>query len=151
MLALGIIIVVVFPKHMSLFWNNIVDKKELMKILGLRTVVYMVPDVNEAKKWYTDAFGIAPYFDEPFYVGFNIAGYELGLQPLEMKAEDKTKSVYAYWGVEDIHKAYDHFLALGAIADEAPNNVGGELMVASVKDPWGNLVGLIYNPYFKAE
>jgi len=50
-------------------------------ILGLRTVIYHVPDLQRAKAWYSTAFGVQPYFDEPFYVGFNIGGYELGLDP----------------------------------------------------------------------
>ena len=49
-------------------------------MLGLRTTIYKVADVKAATKWYAEAFRTAPYFDEPFYVGFNIAGYELGLQ-----------------------------------------------------------------------
>ena len=49
--------------------------------LGLRTVVYHVPDLARAKAWYEAAFEVKPYFDEPFYVGFNIGGFELGLDP----------------------------------------------------------------------
>ena len=115
-------------------------------ILGLRTVCYKVSDIDKAKAWYTDAFKTDPYFDEPFYVGFNIAGYELGLQPDEAVTGD---NVVTYWGVNDIQAEYDHFLSLGATAHEAPQNVGGEIIVASVKDEWGNVIGLIYNPEFK--
>lgn len=50
------------------------------RILGLRTTIYKVSDLAKAKVWYMKAFGVAPYFDEPYYVGFNIGGYELGLQ-----------------------------------------------------------------------
>ena len=50
-------------------------------MLGLRTTIYQVPDLAAAKAWYTKAFAKAPYFDEPFYVGFNIGGFELGLLP----------------------------------------------------------------------
>ena len=57
--------------------------------------------------------------------------------------------VVAYWGVEDIKKTYDKLMGLGAIAHEEPHNVGGEISVASVKDPWGNIIGIIYNPHFK--
>lgn len=120
-------------------------------MLGLRTVIYKVKDLEEAIKWYTKAFQIEPYFNEPFYVGFNIKGYELGLQPEEKAEPSKSENIFAYWGVENILEEYQRFLNLGAIEHEAPTNVGGELMVATVKDPWKNLVGLIYNPYFKSE
>ena len=118
-------------------------------ILGLRTTIYNVGDINAAKKWYAKAFGIAPYWDESFYVGFNIGGYELGLLPEESPTTDKKDSVYTYWGVNEIEKVYSHFLESGATEHEKPHSVGGPLMVASVKDPWGNVVGLIYNPAFK--
>ena len=111
----------------------------------------MVPDLEEGKSWYTEAFGVKPYFDEPFYVGFNIGGYELGLLPTEGGEGGKSESVLAYWGVEDINVQYSRMLRAGATEHEKPNNVGGDLMVASVKDPWGNIIGLIYNPYFKLE
>ena len=119
------------------------------KILGLRTTIYKVTNLEKAIAWYAKAFGTKPYFDEPFYVGFNIAGYELGLQPDETSAENKADNVVTYWGVEDVEKVYQEFLANGAIAHEEPQNVGGEIVVASVKDPWGNVIGLIYNPEFK--
>ena len=119
------------------------------KILGLRTVIYKVSDIKKAKAWYIKAFGVKPYFDEPFYVGYTIAGYELGLQPEETKPKKKEESVLAYWGVENVEKAYKAFLDLGAQEDEAPQNVGGDIVVATVKDPWGNIIGLIYNPDFK--
>lgn len=118
-------------------------------ILGLRTAIYKVGDMAKAVEWYAKAFQTQPYFNEPFYVGFNIGGYELGLQPEENPTTQKQESVTALWGVEDIQQEYDRLLALGATEYEKPTNVGGELMVASVKDPWGNILGLIYNPAFK--
>lgn len=120
-------------------------------MLGLRTVVYKVGDLNKAKEWYAKAFRSLPYFDEPFYVGFNIGGYELGLLPEEKPTTDKNDSVLAYWGVDEIEKEFDRLLELGAVSHEIPTNVGGELMVASLKDPWGNIIGLIYNPEFNLE
>lgn len=117
-------------------------------ILGLRTTIYKVSDITKAKAWYTNVFQTAPYFDEPFYVGYNIAGYELGLQP-EEKSSVKADSVLTYWGVEHIEKEYQRFINAGASEHEKPQNVGGEIVVASVKDPWGNVIGLIFNPEFK--
>lgn len=118
-------------------------------ILGLRTTAYMVGDLDKAKAWYTAVFETKPYYDDPFYVGFNIGGYELGLLPDATPATEKTVSVLTYWGVKNIQKSYDHFLEYGAIEHEKPTNVGDDLFVASVKDPWGNIIGLIYNPHFK--
>lgn len=65
---------------------------------GLRTVGYHVTDINAAKEWYAKILGIEPYFDQPFYVGFNVAGYELGLQPRDTATVSKTINVVAYWG-----------------------------------------------------
>jgi lactoylglutathione lyase len=107
------------------------------EFLGLRTTIYKVADLEKAKVWYAEAFGAAPYFDEPLYAGFNIAGYELGLMPDETPAGAKTGNVLSYWGVENIEATVARFI-----------EAGGEIMVASVKDPWGNVIGLIYNPDF---
>jgi lactoylglutathione lyase len=118
-------------------------------ILGLRTTIYKVGDISEAKDWYAKAFQTQPYFDEPFYVGFNVAGYELGLMPDDTSASDKTTNVLTYWGVENIEKEVARFVELGAIENTKPTNVGGDIMVATVFDPWGNAIGLIYNPEFE--
>ena len=120
-------------------------------MLGLRTTIYKVDDLTKAKKWYAKAFEKEPYFDEPFYIGFNIGGFELGLLPTEDDNDKKSDSVLPYWGVKDIEKEYQKLIHLGATEHEKPNNVGGELMVASVKDPWNNIIGIIYNPHFKIE
>lgn len=123
----------------------------MTKILGLRTVVYKVDNLTKAKEWYSKAFTQEPYFDEPFYVGFNIGGYELGLQPIEGADNIIGNSVITYWGVDDIEKAIQNMLDLGAAKKDEPLDVGGGVVVASVTDPWNNIVGLIYNPHFKLE
>tara|TARA_Y100001949_G_C15952962_1_gene315628 strand:- start:89 stop:817 length:729 start_codon:yes stop_codon:yes gene_type:complete len=117
---------------------------------GLRTTIYKVEDLAAATEWYSKAFGIQPYFNEPFYVGFNIGGYELGLLP-EKTEVPKTTNVLSYWGVDDITDAYDIMISNGATELESPQDVGEGVMVALVKDPWQNVIGLIYNPYFKTE
>jgi len=118
--------------------------------LGLRTVIYRVNDLTKATEWYTQAIGYSPYFNEPFYVGFEVAGYELGLQPEETAGSSKAENVEAYWGVDDISTEYARLLHLGATEHSAPQEVGGDIWVATLKDPWGNLIGLIKNPHFKA-
>jgi len=117
--------------------------------VGLRTVIYPVSDLTAAKGWYAKAFGASPYFDEPFYVGFEIGGYELGLHP-ETASEDRGGGV-AYWGVPAIVAALEHFLAVGAREVSPVQDVGGGIKVALVADPFGNRIGLIENPHFRQE
>lgn len=117
---------------------------------GLRTTIYKVDDLQIAKKWYASAFGTDPYFDEPFYVGFNIAGFELGLIE-EIIDFPRTTNVLTYWAVEDITDSFDIMCTNGAKELEKPNDVGGDIKVALVKDPWENVIGLIYNPHFREQ
>jgi predicted enzyme related to lactoylglutathione lyase len=120
------------------------------EFLGLRTTIYTVSDISKAKAWYTKVFNTQPYFDEPFYVGYNIGGFELGLTPEEATSE-KGDGVKAYWGVDNVQKIYKHLLDNGATKHEEPQDVGGDIVVATVKDPWGNVIGIIYNPHFKIQ
>jgi len=84
-----------------------------------------------------------------FYVGFDIGGYELGLISNDKPSKEKSQNILSYWGVENIEAEYQRIMDLGATDYELPHNVGGEIMVAGVKDPWGNVVGIIYNLGFK--
>lgn len=120
----------------------------MLKLQGLRTAIYRVNDLEKAKKWYTDILGFTPYFDEPFYVGFEVCGYELGLIPEEGKS-GKGENILVYWGVENAYESYKMLLEKGATEHEAPHEVGGGIIVATVNDPWNNIFGIIYNPHFK--
>ena len=82
-------------------------------------------------------------------LGIAAAGFVAGSLATLAPADAKTANVLSYWGVEDIGGAVARFIELGAAPDSDPVNVGGDIMVASVKDPWGNVIGLIYNPEFK--
>ncbi|PMD92394.1 glyoxalase/bleomycin resistance/extradiol dioxygenase family protein [Siphonobacter sp. BAB-5405] len=117
-------------------------------LLGLRTTIYAAPDLEQTKAWYTDFLGIAPYFDEPFYVGYNVGGYELGLDPHLAPAKG---SPVTYWGVEHINEVYQSLLEKGAKSLEEPQEVGGGIFVATLQDPFGNTLGIIYNPHFRVE
>ena len=112
---------------------------------GLRTVKYGVPDLTRAKEWYAKAFGVEPYFDEPFYVGFNIGGFELGLDPDHPPGEG---GATIYWGVDDCLATLRFLESVGATVRSEPQDVGGGIKVASVLDPFGNEIGVIENPHF---
>jgi len=122
--------------------------RETKMFQGLRTVIYHVDDLGKAKAWYTEALGIKPYFDQPFYVGFNVGGFELGLDP-DMSGVSKGNNAVAYWGVQDAAKSYRRMLELGAKKHTEVRDVGDGIRVATVTDPFGNIFGIIENPYFK--
>lgn len=116
-------------------------------ILGLRTAIYPAPDLAAAKGWYAKMLGVAPYFDAPFYVGFSVGGFELGLVPDGTPA---TAGPRPLWGVDDIATTYSRLLELGASPLEPITDVGGGIQVAAVVDPFGNRFGIIENPQFSA-
>jgi catechol 2,3-dioxygenase-like lactoylglutathione lyase family enzyme len=115
--------------------------------LGLRTIVYPAPDLAASKAWWTAVLGIEPYFDQPFYVGFNPGGYELGLNP----NADPSAGPTTYWGVRSIAAAAEHLIANGAVAVAAVEDVGDGIQVGTFRSPDGDLVGLIENPMFKLQ
>jgi predicted enzyme related to lactoylglutathione lyase len=114
-------------------------------ILGLRTAIYPVTDMDRGKSWYSQVLGRAPYFDEPFYVGFSVGGFELGLIP---DGTPGAVGVQTYWGVPDIVAETARLQTLGAVVHEPVKDVGGGIKVALLKDPFGNLLGIIENPHF---
>jgi predicted enzyme related to lactoylglutathione lyase len=115
---------------------------------GLRTVIYNVENIERAKEWYTEFVGFPPYFDEPFYVGFSVDGFELGLDP-DMSGVTKGSNAVAYWGVADIRSAFAKVVGIGCEVVSEIKDVGGGIKVATVKDPFGNVIGLIENPNFE--
>jgi catechol 2,3-dioxygenase-like lactoylglutathione lyase family enzyme len=113
--------------------------------LGLRTVVYPAPDLAASKAFWTATLGVEPYFDQPFYVGYNPGGYELGLNP----NGDPASGPRTYWGVRDIAAAAEHVIAVGAVALDAIEDVGDGIKVGAFRSPTGDVFGLIENPVFK--
>ena len=118
-------------------------------VLGLGTVIYQVKDLARAKEWYSNVFGVKPYFDEPFYVGFNIGGYELGLNPDSTVTGPGPGGSVGYWRVGNIDQVVERFVTMGATVVSPVQDVGGGVKVATLGDPEGNLIGLIENPNFR--
>jgi predicted enzyme related to lactoylglutathione lyase len=114
---------------------------------GLRTVIYPVNDLEKAKTWYSQVLKIKPYFDKPFYVGFNVGGFELGLDP-DLEGGAARSGSVAYWGVADARAALNRLLERGATAHTPVQDVGDDIRVATVTDPFGNVFGIIENPNF---
>ena len=115
--------------------------------LGMRTVTYRTPDLAAGKAWYASVLGHDPHFDEPYYVGFNVAGYELGLMP---DGDGGAGGTTFFWGVDEVETAVERLTNLGATLTQAATDVGGGIRVATVTDPFGNVLGVIENPNFVA-
>jgi catechol 2,3-dioxygenase-like lactoylglutathione lyase family enzyme len=114
-------------------------------ILGLRTVIYPVTNLAESKAYWVKLLGIEPYFDQPFYVGFEVGGYELGLLPDANPADGST----TYWGVANVQEAMTEAISLGAAEYVPAMEVGDGITTGTVRLPDGSLVGFIENPHFK--
>ena len=121
------------------------------QFLGLRTVIYGVGEIAEAKAWYTRLLEQEPYFDAECYVGFNVGGFELGLDPDARSVTSRADGVIAYWGVSDIAAQVERISAMGARQHGEVVDVGEGILMASFLDPYGNIFGVIENPHFQAE
>lgn len=107
---------------------------------SLKTIIYPVKDLAKAKTLYRDLLGVEPVMDEAYYVGFNVEGQHVGLDP-QGHSQGMTGPV-GYWHVEDIRKSVRALLDAGAEAQQEVKDVGGGKLIASVKDPDGNVIGL---------
>ncbi len=113
-------------------------------VQGIKSTIYPVKNLTQAKALYSKLLGAEPYFDEPFYVGFKVGDQEIGLDP-SGHHEGMTGPV-SYWQVSDIKESLQLCLHSGARANQDVKDMGGGLLMASVKDADENIVGLIQLP-----
>ena len=111
---------------------------------GLKTIIYPVKDIARAKALYTKLLGVEPIMDQPYYVGYRLADQDIGLDPNGHK-QGMTSPV-GYWNVDDIKKTLQALQDAGAQVHQPVKDVGGGKLIAIVKDPEGNIIGLTQNP-----
>jgi predicted enzyme related to lactoylglutathione lyase len=121
-----------------------IDYEEFFVTSGIKTVIYPVKDLAQAKALYGTILGVEPDVDEAYYVGFSVGGQHIGLDPNGHK--NGMTGPVGYWHVDSIHQSIKGLLAAGAVEHQAIQDVGGGRLVASVKDPDGNVIGLIQAP-----
>jgi len=109
---------------------------------GIKTVLHPVSDLAAAKQVYTALLGAPPQTDSSYYVGFDVAGQQIGLVPGGGGPQDMTSPV-AFWHLPDIEAKLAEVTAAGATLKEAAHDVGGGRLVATVTDPDGNVLGLL--------
>lgn len=111
---------------------------------GIKTVIYPVKDIAQAKALYSKLLGVEPYMDEAYYVGFKIGDQDIGLDP-NGHQQGMTGPVN-YFQVGDIKSSLQSLLDAGAQIQQDVKDVGGGKLIASVKDADGNIIGLIQLP-----
>lgn len=114
--------------------------------LGLRSLIHPAPDLAASKAFFTSLLGVEPYFDEPFYVGYDVGGFELGLWP----DGDPALGPTTYWGVDDLDTALAHARSIGATPRNEIAEVGQGIRMIDLVAPTGEVFGLIENPVFVA-
>jgi predicted enzyme related to lactoylglutathione lyase len=124
---------------------------------GLSTTVYLADDLDAAKRWYTELIGFEPYFNRPPYIEWRLGDYQHELGVLDRtfstaepgsKPRPQPAGAVAYWHVDDAQAAVDRLVAMGATLLEAPRDFGEGFIGASVVDPFGNILGVMYNPHY---
>jgi predicted enzyme related to lactoylglutathione lyase len=133
----------------------------MQMLRGLTTVSFWADDVSAARDWYTDALGIEPYFQRPeqgppAYIEFRVGADEdeLGLIDRRYAPPDGSLDpggAIIYWQVDDVAAAVSRLIELGATEYQPVTAQGtAGFITASVVDPFGNILGLMYNPHFVA-
>ena len=120
---------------------------------GFATVSYWAADLSAAKSWYAELLGFEPYFERPGYYEFRIGDYEheLGLIDARYAPDgwlDRPAGAIIYWHVDDVQATLDRLLSMGATLHEGIRDRGRGFITASVIDPFGNVLGIMYNPHY---
>ncbi len=121
---------------------------------GLTTVSYFAEDHNSAKNWYTEFLGIEPYFERPGYAEFRLGDYQHELGIIDSKYVPGTEStkgragVVVYWHVDDVESVVNKAIAMGAKQLEPIQDRGHGFITSTVVDPFGNILGIMYNPHY---
>ena len=120
----------------------------------MSTVNFFADDHAAAKAWYTELFGVAPYFDKPGYFEFRLGDHEHEFGVIDGRYAPHRSPAPAgaivYWHVDDLQATVDRLLALGATALEAPTERGPGFVTASLADPFGNVLGVMTNSHYLA-
>jgi predicted enzyme related to lactoylglutathione lyase len=126
---------------------------ETTMLRGFATMTFYADDLNAAVRWYTEVLGVEPYFEKQGYREFRVGDDEdeLGLidaRYVPNRVAGRSGGAITYWHVDDLPAAFERLLALGATEFEGPTERGEGFVTASVVDPFGNVLGIMYNPHY---
>jgi predicted enzyme related to lactoylglutathione lyase len=112
--------------------------------MSVKTILHPVTDLDASKAVYTALLGTEPTADSSYYVGYDVDGQHIGLVP--QGGPQSMTSPVAYWHVEDIEAKIAETTAAGAKVNEPVRDVGNGRLVATITDPYGNVLGLLQDP-----
>jgi predicted enzyme related to lactoylglutathione lyase len=120
---------------------------------GLTTISFYTADLEAAKRWYTELLGVEPYFNRPGYIEFRIGDYQHELGVIDSRyapagATTGPAGAVVYWHVDDVPATLEKLLSMGATEHDAVRDRGAGFITASVVDPFGNILGIMYNPHY---
>jgi predicted enzyme related to lactoylglutathione lyase len=124
-----------------------------LALRGIATISLWAEDHEAAKTWYTELLGIEPYFGMPGYYEWRIGDYqdELGLIDAKYAPQGSKPGpggVVVFWHVDDIDAAIARLKESGASEYEPKTPRSEGFVTASFVDPFGNIVGVMYNPHY---
>jgi predicted enzyme related to lactoylglutathione lyase len=111
---------------------------------GMQTILFPVKDLASAKALYTALIGEQPIADSAYYVGFKVAGQDIGLVPNGDRQGMTGPTPYLH--VDDIKASLQTALDGGAQVVQDVRDVGGGRLVTTIKDAEGNIFGLLQDP-----
>ena len=125
---------------------------------GLTTVSFWADDVIAARDWYAEVLGIEPYFQRPeegplAYIEFRIGADEDELGLIDRRyapriAPRDPGGAVIYWQVDEVAAAVARLVEHGATEYQPVVERDAGFVTASVLDPFGNILGLMYSPHF---
>ena len=126
---------------------------DVQTLRGLSTVSFYAADLEAAKKWYSEFLGMNPYFEVPGYIEFRIGDYQHELGVIDSRyapggSATGPAGAVVYWHVDDVTTTFERLLSLGAKEHQAPTKRGEGFVTASVVDPFGNILGIMYNQHY---
>lgn len=121
---------------------------------GIATINFYAANHTEAVKWYSQYLNAEPYFNVPGYSEFRLGDFQVELGIVDNKyapknVSEKPAGITAYWHVDNLQAAVDKALEMGAtIFDPITPRGDSGFVTAAVTDPFGNILGLMYNPHY---
>lgn len=130
-----------------------------MSLRGFSTISYWADDVAAAEAWYTELLGVEAYFRRSgpdgrlAYVEFRIGDYQAELGIIDRSyapsgAASEPGGAVMYWHVDDVNATVERLLSMGAKEYQPVTPRGEGFVTAAVIDPFGNVLGVMYNPHY---